>query len=172
MTCQEVDRCSPRLQYPLGNAWAPSIVRDLRAQIHDCVNKRGVHQECDVAWFRQDATLTPSTRLIDVNTGDESYIRLIVTAEDLPDDYRPSYLTLSYCWGIANNSARTTRAKTAQRREGFAVDTLPKTIREAIQVTRLLGYRYLWVDAICIIQSDTNDQYLDDWNMEAPRIGS
>ncbi|RGP76404.1 hypothetical protein FLONG3_5288 [Fusarium longipes] len=148
------------------------MVNEIREQIHDCVNKRGVHQDCDVGWFRQDPALSPPTRLIDVGIDNQSSVRLIVTEEDLPHGHRPSYLTLSYCWGVTNSSARTTRATTPQRREGFDVGTLPKTIQEAIQVTRLLGFRYLWVDAICIIQSDTNDHYLDDWNIEAPRIGS
>ena len=34
---------------------------------------------------------------------------------------------------------------------------MPKTFKDALQVTRMLGYRYLWIDAICIIQDDPED---------------
>ncbi|KAK5655562.1 hypothetical protein OQA88_5493 [Cercophora sp. LCS_1] len=35
---------------------------------------------------------------------------------------------------------------------GTALDPLPQTIKDAIKVTRRLGIRYLWIDALCIIQ--------------------
>jgi Heterokaryon incompatibility protein (HET) len=39
---------------------------------------------------------------------------------------------------------------------------LPKTFRDAVQVTRRLGYQYLWIDALCIIQDSQQD-----WLQEA-----
>jgi hypothetical protein len=44
---------------------------------------------------------------------------------------------------------------------------LPKTIRDAIDVTRALRIRYLWVDSLCIIQKD--DKHFEE---EAPKMGS
>ncbi|KAF4448573.1 heterokaryon incompatibility protein [Fusarium austroafricanum] len=37
-------------------------------------------------------------------------------------------------------------------------EALPKTIRDAIAIIRELGIRYLWVDALCIIQDSREDQ--------------
>lgn len=79
-------------------ALGPNLKDELCDQIHDCINKRGVHQECDVGWFRQDLNPNPPTRLIEVDTNDPSIVRLIVTAEDLRKDLVPKYLTLSYCF--------------------------------------------------------------------------
>ena len=44
-------------------------------------------------------------------------------------------------------------------------EELPLTFQHAIAVTRNLGIRYLWIDAICIIQGDTGD-----WNSEAAKM--
>lgn len=30
-------------------------------------------------------------------------------------------------------------------------ELLPRTIRDALEVTRSIGYRFLWVDSLCII---------------------
>ena len=36
--------------------------------------------------------------------------------------------------------------------------SLPKTLQDAIWVTRKLGFRFLWVDALCIILDSTADK--------------
>jgi hypothetical protein len=46
---------------------------------------------------------------------------------------------------------------------------LPKTIRDAIDITRALNERFLFVDAVCIIQPEDDDK--EDWVREAPRMG-
>ena len=40
---------------------------------------------------------------------------------------------------------------------GLETSALPATIRDAIIVARNLGFRYLWVDALCIVQDDSAD---------------
>ncbi|KAH8758768.1 heterokaryon incompatibility protein-domain-containing protein [Hyaloscypha sp. PMI_1271] len=54
--------------------------------------------------------------------------------------------------------------KRSKRREA---SSLPQTLRDAFRVTRQLGIRYLWVDALCIIQDDPND-----WATEAAKMAS
>ena len=36
--------------------------------------------------------------------------------------------------------------------------TLPQTFKDAIETTRNLGFRYLWIDALCIIQDSDEDK--------------
>jgi hypothetical protein len=38
------------------------------------------------------------------------------------------------------------------------MEMLPQTIQDAISVTHRLGIRYLWVDALCIIQDNPIDK--------------
>lgn len=51
--------------------------------------------------------------------------------------------------------------------QGIKVCRLPRTIQDAIEVTRELKQRHLWVDAICIIQDS-----LSDWEYESARMAS
>ena len=67
-----------------------------------------------------------------------------------------NYVALSYCWG-GDDSMRLTRANLDAWQQAIKIVQLPKTLRDAIISTRLLGLKYLWVDRICIIQDDPVD---------------
>jgi hypothetical protein len=43
-------------------------------------------------------------------------------------------------------------------KNGIDITSLPKTIQEAICVTRALNLRFLWVDALCILQDNEEDK--------------
>ncbi|KAH6718353.1 hypothetical protein BKA61DRAFT_599503 [Leptodontidium sp. MPI-SDFR-AT-0119] len=40
---------------------------------------------------------------------------------------------------------------------GIDLKSLPKTLRDAIEVTRSLSFPFIWIDALCIIQDSTPD---------------
>lgn len=56
-----------------------------------------------------------------------------------------------------------------QRKTAFLEKELPKTIRDAITVTRRLGMQYLWVDALCILQG-TDPRAREGWSMESAKM--
>ncbi|KPA35680.1 tol protein [Fusarium langsethiae] len=41
---------------------------------------------------------------------------------------------------------------------GMELTRLPRTIRDLVEVSRRIGYQYLWIDELCIIQDDPNDR--------------
>jgi hypothetical protein len=87
----------------------------------------------------------------------------------LVDDYPPlsSYAALSYCWGTFDASTFNTTTKTLDarmKRINFLILSL--TIRQAIEVTRSVGIRYIWVDALCILQDSKSD-----WEIESSKMG-
>jgi Heterokaryon incompatibility protein (HET) len=47
------------------------------------------------------------------------------------------------------------------------VKLLPQTIKDAFLIARKLDARYIWIDALCIIQDDK-----EDWDIEARRMGA
>lgn len=128
------------------------------------------HEKCQRTKNLKEKFNVAPTRLIDVQSNDNSTVRLVDTKE-LSSEIKLTYLILSYCWGLGNEAAKTTRNNLHQRKQQIMVCDLPKTIRDAITVTRATEVRYLWVDALCIIQPD-NDNFLDDWNTEAAQMGS
>lgn len=74
-----------------------------------------------------------------------------------------SYLALSYCWGKPDPGAAfepvlLRRDSLHDLTSRIRPERLQKSIRDAIWVTRKLHFRYLWVDALCIIQDDKDDK--------------
>ena len=99
------------------------------------------------------------TRLVDVgNTTTNPHV--VETSSAIVH----AYCALSYCWGDSN-SFITDTVTYNERRAGFRIDSVPKTIRDAVLLTRELGLRYLWVDSLCIIQDDNAD-----WEYEATHM--
>ncbi|EIW52286.1 HET-domain-containing protein, partial [Trametes versicolor FP-101664 SS1] len=70
---------------------------------------------------------------------------------------RGEYLTLSYVWG-GDQIHKTTSTNLSMYEQGIAPSILPPTIRDAIYVTHMLGFRWLWVDSLCIIQDSETDK--------------
>jgi hypothetical protein len=66
------------------------------------------------------------------------------------------YAALSYCWG-GDQMAKTVKSRVAAYEKDIPLHTLPRTIHDALIVTRGIGLRYLWVDAMCIVQDDGDD---------------
>ncbi|PMD51074.1 HET-domain-containing protein [Hyaloscypha bicolor E] len=114
------------------------------------------------------------TRVIFVGDSDSAELELWVSESkkaQLSDV--DGYVALSHCWGLPTKTEKeqfcTTQENYRHRLKGFSMDDLPKTFKDAVEVTRALGKQYLWIDTVCIIQSiegaDTND-----WKIEARRM--
>ena len=70
----------------------------------------------------------------------------------------PPYLTLSHCWGPPEKRpTTTTKYSLGERMKRIPLFELPRTFQDAIEITRKLGYRYLWIDSLCIVQDDEQD---------------
>ena len=122
-----------------------------------------VHQY-EASTTEQSMNVYP-TRLLDLGadgsgSGDACLIDTVVKDVE--------YLTLSYCWGQSTSHPYvTTTATLIDNHRLVKYEDMPKTIQDAFDITRALGVRYLWVDALCIIQDSR-----DDWHAEASKMGS
>jgi len=76
-----------------------------------------------------------------------------------------TYVSLSHCWGKVKLN-RLLKSNIEVFQNGIPEHDLPKTFREAILITRKLGYQFIWIDSLCIIQDS-----VEDWRHEAETMG-
>ena len=120
--------------------------------LKDCVTN---HEDCP----RITATPLP-TRVLDIGTQDLGLdIRLFES-----QGASARYAALTYCWGVKQDQALV-KSRFLQYCERIRLPSLPKTIQEAVQTARVLGVRYLWIDAYCIIQDCDEDMAREVSNM-------
>lgn len=114
------------------------------------------------AWYREslesedlDRNAVLPRRLLDLNNSDLSQVRLSLNREEREN---VPFWTLSYKWGPNPESMKQlTRLGMDAMARSINISALPRIFQEAIEVTRKLGIRYLWIDALCIMQDDPQD---------------
>lgn len=95
------------------------------------------------------------TRLIEIASRyGRRALRLIHTTLE---SHSAPYAALSYCWG-GPQKFQTTRHSLRRHLTSITFNDLPATFQHAIQVAERLDLRYLWVDALCIVQDDEHDK--------------
>ncbi|CAG7566179.1 unnamed protein product [Fusarium equiseti] len=109
------------------------------------------------------------TRLLDVQASCPSGLRLVITETDSDicklETSQRRYAALSYCWGSGDAAAKqlkTTKDTLEEHCTSITMEKVPQTVADSIQVCRAIGIRFLWVDALCIIQGDA-----EDWSKES-----
>lgn len=128
-----------------------------QAWLNEC---RSTHKECSERGF---FPLYGPRRLLKLSrSGKKIVVRLFELSHWTKDI---EYLTLSHCWG-SGVPLKLTLETHKFFLQNVPVHDLPRTFQDAVDITLRLGYRYLWVDALCILQDDT-----EDWSTEAQAMG-
>ncbi|CAK7200914.1 hypothetical protein SEUCBS139899_003614 [Sporothrix eucalyptigena] len=132
----------------------------------DCVKS---HPGCAQPFFSSTMTASQAqdafmpTRVLDLGSGPGRVILVEDASKSSP------YVALSYCWGPDPSGTVTTVTSNVEThmdpQRGIELAALPQTIQDAVLVCRRLQVRYLWIDALCIIQDDD-----DDWRREAAQM--
>jgi hypothetical protein len=130
----------------------------VKSWLQQCQKKHG--PKCGSAFL--DPRLP--TRVIDVGKpGDSPRSPKLIRASRRA---RGQYLALSHCWG----GHIETTLKTDCLDEFLTAlpwERLARNFQDAIHITRNLGIRYLWIDALCIIQDST-----EDWAVESGKMAA
>lgn len=136
--------CQPYLvsrDYP----WQDRAINKIQAWMRVC---EGEHACCNP----RHSTALPRRVL---KIADDSVSLYISKKEDAQEEDQ-RYVALSYRWGndlplkLTHNTMDTFI-------QGRSVSDLPATLRDAVHICRNLGFKYLWIDALCIVQDDEND---------------
>lgn len=118
------------------------------------------HETCRHSWTLVAPGKRLPTRLLDVSN--PKYPRVI------PTDHLPVstiYFTLSHRWGSCQFTSLSTKTYD-DFLKSIPLESLPRTFREAVELTSLLGAQYLWIDSLCIIQDSR-----EDWLHESSMMG-
>ena len=99
-----------------------------------------------LAQFSTADLLHVPSRLIDVSA---EKLRIIDTSSlQSTEEKQPhGFAALSYVWGTNQTFVLLRRTKDSLMLS-FDIQQLPQTIQDAVIVTRKIGLRYLWVDAL------------------------
>jgi hypothetical protein len=145
-----------RRRLPTAETLSARNLRLIECLIHDCENS---HPKCWPADPEAKGWLP--TRLLDVAPEDP---RLIDSATEDLSGLETKYVALSHMWGSPTQAPplRTLTSNLNQMRLGIEMWRLPKNFAQAVEVTRQLGLRYVWIDSLCIIQDSGAD-----WQSEA-----
>lgn len=105
------------------------------------------------------------TRLVKVvGDGDSVQSISLSVREEISPGTR--YLTLSHCWGGAD-IVKLTEASLEEFKTDIPLSRLPTNFLDAVRTTTILGYEYIWIDSLCIVQDS-----VEDWKREAATMGS
>ena len=131
------DNTSSAACWDLANRW-----------LHDCKTK---HERC--CSQGPPRTYAP-TRLIEIDrTGAEHQLHLSIEHSS-----KVEYLTLSHRWGT-RPALTLTKAMISLWAGNIPYEDLSQTYRDAVIATNRLGFKYLWIDALCIVQDSKEDWY-------------
>ena len=100
-------------------------------------------------------------RLLDLGSDDSTIIKLV----DTDHNFASPYVALTYTRGDSKVSS-TNSANLAIRQISISLEKFNKTFKQAIVLTRALGFQYLWVDAYCILMDSSEDR-----TRHVPRMG-
>jgi Heterokaryon incompatibility protein (HET) len=70
----------------------------------------------------------------------------------------PGYVCLSYCWGGPQALRCETYCLDSFGNWTFPTSNLPATFQDSFRAARKLGYQYIWIDSLCIVQNDDDDK--------------
>jgi hypothetical protein len=91
------------------------------------------------------------SRLIDLGIEEDIQPRLMAVGAAAA-----RYVALSYCWGEDKTLATTVENIFAHMAD-LKFASLPKAYQNLMVIARSLKIRYVWIDALCIVQNDAQD---------------
>ena len=145
----------------LSDSGSDECIRKIGEWLNACENEHLRCLRAPRALQNDSLGLLNARRVIDLGDPDNIYPRLVSTGSPVR-----RWTALSYCWG-GRSSFITTKANVEQREQIIPWASIPATFQDAMTLTHRLGIRYIWIDAVCIIQDSP-----EDWLAEAEKMGT
>jgi hypothetical protein len=132
-----------------GDTGSDQAVAWVRRELDGCMSQHGActHTGCNPL----------PTRILRIDGPKD--VRLHVTANEVSD-----YVCLSHCWGTLP-LITTTSSTLESFQQQVPWEGISKTFQDAISFTHRLGYTYIWIDSLCIVQDSA-----EDWRHEGSKM--
>ncbi|RII10896.1 hypothetical protein CUC08_Gglean006897 [Alternaria sp. MG1] len=128
-------------------------VTNVRGWLKRCEDERhGYHKICSLS----ERAYVP-TRLIKISGPSDQLQLRIVCGDDMGEHDVSRYVALSYCWG-GDQTSKLTKENHDLYKKNIAWETLPKAIQDAAKTAQTLGFQYIWIDSMCIVQNSKEDK--------------
>jgi Heterokaryon incompatibility protein (HET) len=127
----------------------------LRTTLDWIVKCEGLHKSCQ----RGPKDTRPPTRLVSIGVIGAEHIKVVETSIPV------KWVCLSHRWGSKRPSCLTTGKNYEEQLQGISLEAVPQTFQDAIAFTRRLGFQFIWIDSLCIIQDSD-----EDWRKESSRM--
>jgi hypothetical protein len=145
----------------IGRDRPPSIPIDTVAEwMKQCKE----HPGCDLSsrcGYLERCSSLQLFRLIDVS---QKSLK-VFSMEDFQEYDPPLYCGLSYVWGAMKQRLSCSRKNIDYLQLPGGVDGCSRTVEDAIVLVKSLGFQYLWVDVLCVLQDDEEDKMMHVNNM-------
>lgn len=138
----------------------PKVLDLARLWLEGCM---ATHDQCRLPTIQAHPVRSPTRLLrISASNGSISNVRLVQKPNLLGSK---GYLTLSHRWGGADVIKLTTDTLDLFLMK-LPLERLPRNFLDAVLVTVHLGFEFLWIDSLCIIQNSETD-----WQQESKNMG-
>jgi hypothetical protein len=127
-----------------GDLSPDSTRKQIRTWLAQCNQHKNCQPQVDVQ--------LPS-RVIDIGLTDDLETPRIISSRG----QLGTYACLSYVWGTERNYLLT-ESNLKSSMNGLNAGGIPQTIKDAMAVARTIPVRYLWVDALCILQDSEQEK--------------
>jgi hypothetical protein len=132
----------------VANSGSDQAVKRASLWLQDCADN---HELC------KNASSSLPTRVISIEEPES--IKLYESNGEVEP-----YICLSHCWG-KGEITKTETATLSTYKQNIPWQELPQTFQDAISFAFRLGYKYVWIDSLCIIQDS-----VEDWRSEGSRM--
>ncbi|KAF7546288.1 hypothetical protein G7Z17_g8543 [Cylindrodendrum hubeiense] len=162
-------------------------LKDVKLDMYDLADKKnkclldwqnkGTTLERVSKWLEDDADFQKHlpkhhprqlpTRLLRITTGSANPSVRLINSKDTNLDVNTRYIALSHSWGKSMPIKLVTSRLSEFSTTGITFGDLPRTFQDAAKLALDLGYAYIWIDSLCIIQDSPSD-----WLYEAQRMAT
>ena len=143
--------------FPSGNTRGPMAFGRVASYLRQCIDG---HEVC----AKSSAVRPMPQRIIYIEDYATSSARLIDGTHGMTPQ---PYLCLSHRWTAQTRESSLTRKCASLFQRAIPKEVLYPLLTDALEITQRLGYRYIWIDFLCIYQDD-----IYDWHQQASKMAT